>query len=144
MSELKIIVKNTSDEVVRFLIFNERPACSYTVDEAWINVWGHSPGVGKRRGTTEFKIKKQYYAVCGMATQRLSCDLVVSMSDNNPVKLAVNNNNKGTIQKLDITSDGVVFDEKAKSESLGKEDSFGINTASYDMTKYSECFPPSN
>ena len=66
MGDLQIIVKNTSDEVQNFLIFNDVPAFSKNAGKAWTNVWGRSPGVGSSNGSMRFGIHEAFFAVCGM------------------------------------------------------------------------------
>ncbi|KAK0375226.1 hypothetical protein CPAR01_08388 [Colletotrichum paranaense] len=69
MANVEIIVKNESDKVRQFLIFNEKPAYSESVGKAWTNVWGRSPGTAAEHGTAHFSIEEHYYAVCGMTPE---------------------------------------------------------------------------
>jgi hypothetical protein len=140
MPQVSIVVKNTSDKVQQFLIFSERPTYSDSVGKAWTNVWGRSPGVGANHGVTEFAIEEHYYAVCGMTPQALDTDLVVKTSDWNEVKLGTDGA-KGSLEKLEIEDGGAVFNKK-KTATLEKDGSFGIDTSSYDVTKYGKCTSP--
>ncbi|KAM0492532.1 hypothetical protein ACHAP8_009887 [Fusarium lateritium] len=118
MPQVSIVVKNTSDKVQQFLIFSERPTYSESVGEAWNNVWGRSPGVGANHGVTEFIIDEHYYA--------------------NEVKLGTDGDTS-SLEKLEIQDGGAVFN-KEKTDTLEKNGSFGIATASYDVTKYEHAF----
>ncbi|KAI3553598.1 hypothetical protein CABS01_08736 [Colletotrichum abscissum] len=138
MANVKIIVKNESDKVQQFLIFNEKPTYSESVGKAWTNVWGRSPGTGAKHGTTHFSIEEHYYAVCGMTPESLRTDLIMRTSDWDEVKLGTKTG-KGTLEWLDIQEGGAVFD-KNKIGELEKDGSFGIDTAAYDLTKYEHAF----
>ncbi|KAF1845174.1 uncharacterized protein K460DRAFT_366062 [Cucurbitaria berberidis CBS 394.84] len=135
---ITIIIKNKSDQVEQFMIFNDKPAYSKEVGEAWTNVWGTSPGIGAQHGSGRFGIQETFYAVCGMEPKALAKDLVVSTSDYEDVKLGVGEQ-KGTDCLLEIVDGGAVFNQ-SKVGTLDKNGSFGIRTDKYDLTKYKNAF----
>lgn len=137
MADLKIVIKNKSDEVQQFLIFNDVPAFSQNAGKAWTNVWGCSPAVGAESGNTIFGIHETFFAVCGMQKKPLATDLTVETSDCEAVKLG-SEKIKATMVAMKIEDKGAVFDKHATKE-FEKNGSFGINTSDYDMTEYSKC-----
>ncbi|KAI9798953.1 MAG: hypothetical protein M1833_004306 [Piccolia ochrophora] len=137
IAHVTIIVKNKTAEVQSFQIFNAMPKYSQNVGEAWINVWGKSPGVGAGNGTTDFDITEEYFAVCGMSTASLQPGLVVSTSDYRTVELGTDSK-EGTLVTAKIDKDGLVFDPKTGT--LEKDGSFGIKNESWNRTKYLTAF----
>ncbi|KAL8976791.1 MAG: hypothetical protein Q9205_007278 [Flavoplaca limonia] len=113
MADLKIVIKNKSDEVQQFLIFNDVPAFSQNAGKAWTNT---------------------FFAVCGMQKKPLATDLTVQTSDYEAVKLGTDKI-KATMVAMKIEDKGAVFDKHATKE-FEKNGSFGINTSDYDMTGY--------
>ncbi|KAL8835416.1 MAG: hypothetical protein Q9176_006917 [Flavoplaca citrina] len=138
MGDLEIVIKNKSDEVQQFLIFNDVPAFSQNAGKAWTNVWGCSPGVGAESGNTTFGIHERFFAVCGMQKKPLATDLTVQISDYEAVKLGTDKI-KATMVAMKIEDKGAVFDKHATKE-FEKNGSFGINTSDYDMTGYKHAF----
>ncbi|KAL8786228.1 MAG: hypothetical protein Q9213_002917 [Squamulea squamosa] len=138
MADLKIIIKNKSDEVQQYLIFNDVPAFSQNAGKAWTNVWGCSPGVGAGHGSTTFGIHETYFAVCGMQQQPLATDLTVQTSDYETVKLGTEKT-QATKVAMKIEDGGAVFDKHGATE-FEKNGSFGIQTFEYDMTEYKYAF----
>lgn len=132
----KIIVRNRSDNSQQFMIFNDKPAYSESVGEAWINVWGRSPGIGARNGSVEFSFEEKYFAVCGMELEALGESVHVKAADFQAVFLGTGRTG-GTDVPMIIKEGGAIF-EKTKLSVVKKDGSFGINTGDYDMNQYSE------
>ncbi|KAI9696701.1 MAG: hypothetical protein M1836_005063 [Candelina mexicana] len=138
MATLKIIVKNKSTADQEFQIFNDRPAFSTSVGEAWINVWGRSPGTGAMNGTAQFQFTEEVFAVCGMTPEPLAPGLVVSTSDWEAVKLGTDKQ-EATDVPLKTDHGGVVLD-KQNIKQFKKNGSFGIFTGVYNMDQYKNAF----
>ncbi|KAI9760230.1 MAG: hypothetical protein M1835_000212 [Candelina submexicana] len=138
MATVKIIVKNKSSANQQFQIFNDRPAYSTSVGEAWINVWGRSPGIGAKNGTAQFQFVEEMFAVCGMNPEPLGTGLVVSTADTQPVKLGTDKQ-EATDVPLITDHGGVVFDA-ANIKSFKKDGSFGISSGTYNMDQYKNAF----
>ena len=135
MATIKIHVKNKSSQEQQFLIFNDKPSYSSSVGQAWINVWGRSPGTGAKNGTADFVITEEIFAVCGMNPKALDTDLVVSTSDYEAVKLGTDKQEATDVPLL-MNKGGAVFD-KENLQSFKKDGSFGIFSGIYNMTEYS-------
>jgi hypothetical protein len=136
MAHITIIVKNKTSEVQSYQIFNAMPDYSQNVGQAWINVWGKSPGVGAGTGSTEFDITEKYFAICGMGAAALAPGLVVSTSDYKTVALG-SGGNDGTLCTAKIEAGGLLFD--SKTGTLKKDGSFGIQDETWNPNQYREC-----
>ncbi|KAJ4316840.1 hypothetical protein N0V94_005253 [Neodidymelliopsis sp. IMI 364377] len=135
-SQVTIVIKNKSDEEQRFMIFSEPPAFSSSTGKAWTNVWGLSPGVGAKNGHADFAITEEYYAVCGISQKELQTDLKVQTTDDLPMVLG-SGDKKGSVANVKMVDDGVVIDKVVKGE-VENDGAFGIRTAEYDLTRYTE------
>ena len=134
MSQVRITVVNDSAVQKNFCIFNKLPQESTNVGQPWQNVWAVSPLVNSTGGSTNFGIREEYYAVCGMSPKAIAEGVTISTQDQLKVILA-SASSPGTLVPMLAKDNGVYFDK----DNIGQENKSGtyeIDTAQWDAGKY--------
>jgi hypothetical protein len=135
--QYQIYLQNKSNEVKRFIIFNEIPnVATEKIESPFTNIWGQTDGIGAQNGDVTFEINEEYFAVCGTQPSELDNGLVIKPSDHEDVLLR-SGSTKGTLVHVEVEEGGVVID-KTKKGTTEKKGSFAIKTGDYNLTKFSK------
>ena len=135
MATYHLTIENKSGVNQQYLLFNQTPVETPSTGSAFSNVWIRTLGTPSPTGKQHLTIKMDIFAMCGTLPHPLASGIMITETDETPVKLAGGSGQLGDAPIMEIVSGAPDFEAPYGTTSAAN--SFGITTKAWDNNKYS-------